>query len=269
MPIAHVNGAAIRYRLDGPPEAPAVVLCNSLGSDLRMWDRVMPALGGHRVLRLDARGHGGSPATPGPYTVELLAGDALGVIEQVGLRHPHVCGLSLGGMVAMRLAASAPGTVASLVLCNTAARIARPEVYQERMERVRSGGLAPVVDAVLSVWFTARFRAERPEVVALAREMILACSPEGYAAACAAVRDHHAHAWLGRITARTLVVVGAEDPATPPADGRFLAEHIPGARYVELPVAHLSALEAGPTLGERIASFLAGDVQHASAGPAG
>lgn len=262
MPVAHVNGAAIRYQLDGPPGAPSLVLLNSLGSDLRMWNPVMPALDAYRVLRLDARGHGASPATPGPYSVELLASDALGVIEGLGLRHPHVCGLSLGGMVATWLAAHAPGSIGSLVLCSTAARMARPETYLERMALVRAGGLAPVVEGVLAVWFTARFRAERPEVVALAREMILGCSPEGYAAACAAVAGHDARAWLGRITAPTLVVAGSEDPATTPADGRFLAGGIAGARYLELPVAHLSALEAGPALGERIGSFLAGEVFH-------
>ena len=257
LPLAQVNGAAIRYRLEGPPGAPALVLCGSLGSDLRMWDRVMPALSGFRVLRLDARGHGGSAATPGPYSVELLAADVRELMEQLGVRRPHLCGLSLGGMIATRLAAQVHDGVASLVLCNTAARMARPEVYEERIERVRAGGLAPLVDGILSVWFTAGFRAERPEVVALGREMLLSCSPLGYAAACAAVRDHDARPWLDGIRAPTLVVAGAEDLATTPADGRFLAEHIPGARYLELPAAHLSALEAGPALGEQLASFLA------------
>jgi 3-oxoadipate enol-lactonase len=259
VPIARVNGAAIHHRLDGPAGAPPLVLCNSLGADLHMWDRVMPALSRFRVLRHDARGHGGTPATAGPYSVELLAGDVQALIAQLGLGRPHLCGLSLGGMLAMRLAAGAPDGIASLVLCNTSARMARPEVYAERIERVRSGGLAPLVDGILSVWLTARFRAERPEVVEEARTMILSCSPEGYAAACAAVRDHDARAWLDRIGARTLVVWGAEDPATTPADGRFLAEHIRGAQTLELPSAHLSALEAGPALGERIASFLVGE----------
>ncbi len=115
------------------------------------------------------------------------------------------------------------------------------------------------MDGILAVWFTPRFRAERPEVVEEARKMILSCSPEGYAGACAAVRDHDARGWLDRIGARTLVVWGAEDQATPPADGRFLAEHIRGSQTLELTSAHLSALEAGPALGERIASFLAGE----------
>ncbi len=257
MAIARVNGAAIHHRLDGPPEGPAVVLCGSLGADLRMWDRVRPSLRRFRVLRLDPRGHGRSPATPGPYSVELLAADVRALIEELGLRRPHLCGLSLGGMVAMRLAADAPGGFASLVLCNTAARMPRPEAYAERIERVRSGGLAPLVDGIVSVWLTAACRASQPEAVALARNMLLSCSPEGYAGACAAVRDHDARGWLDRIAAPTLVVSGAEDPATPPAEGRLLAERVAGARYLELPVAHLSALEDGPGLGDRIASFLA------------
>ncbi len=259
MPVAHVNGTSIQYRLDGPAQAPTLVLCNSLGSDLRMWDRVVPALAGSwRVIRHDARGHGGSPATLGPYSVELLARDALGLLEALGIRSPHLCGLSLGGMVGMWLAANVPGSLASLVLCNTTARMAHPEGYQQRIAQVRAGGVAAVADAALAIWFTPRFRVEQPEELARAREMILGTSAEGYAAACAAVRDHDARAWLPQVTAPTLVVAGREDAVTPPADGRFLAQAIPGARYFELPVAHLSALEAGPALGAEIASFLAG-----------
>lgn len=259
MPSARVRDASIHYQLDGPEGAPALVLCNSLGADLRMWDPLVPALAARfRVVRHDARGHGGSQATPGPYSVELLAQDVLGLLQALELHRPHLCGLSLGGMVGLWLAAHAQGSIASLVLCNTAARMARPEAYQERIERVRSGGLAAVVDAVLAVWFTPRFRADRPDEVAQAREMILSVSPEGYAAACAAVRDHDAREWLARVAVPALVVAGSDDPVTPPADGRLLARGIPGARYVELPAAHLSALEAGPALAERIVSFLAG-----------
>ncbi len=259
MPTVQVNGTAIHYRLDGPADAPAVVLCNSLGSDLHMWDPVVPSLTPRwRVIRHDARGHGGSPATPGPYSIELLGRDVLALLGALGVGQPHLCGLSLGGMVGMWLAGNAPGSVASLVLCSTTARMAHPEAYQQRIAQVRAGGVAAVVDAALAIWFTAGFRAERPGEVARAREMILGTSAEGYAASCAAVRDHDARAWLARIAVPTLVVSGREDAVTPPADGRLLAGAIAGARYVELPVAHLSALEDGQALGAEIASFLAG-----------
>jgi 3-oxoadipate enol-lactonase len=233
------------------------VLCNSLGADLHMWDPLVPALAArYRVLRHDARGHGASPATPGPYTVELLAQDVAQLVGAAGLVRPHVVGLSLGGMVALRLAADAPGLVASLSLCNTAARMPRPEAYQERIRRVRVDGLPAVVDAALALWFTPRFRDAHPEVVERARAMILGTSAEGYVAACAAVRDADLRGVLSGIGVPTLVVVGTADTATPPTAATFLAETIPGARYLELPVAHLSAMEAGSALAWELLTFL-------------
>lgn len=259
MPVAHLNGTSIHYRLDGRAGGPALVLCNSLGSDLSMWDPVLPPLARRfRVLRHDARGHGESPATPGPYSVELLARDVAALLETLQVRRPHLCGLSLGGMVGMWLAAHVPRSLASLVLCNTTARMAHPEAYEQRIAQVRAGGVAAVADAALAIWFSAPFRAKQPGEVARAREMLLSTSAEGYAAACAAVRDHDARAWLSRVTVPALVVSGTHDPVTPPADGHFLAASIPGARYLELPAAHLSALEAGPALGAEIVSFVAG-----------
>jgi len=259
MPVLSVNGTSLNYRLDGPPGAPGVVLCNSLGADLHMWDPLLPSLGErHRVLRLDARGHGLSPATRGPYSVELLALDVAALMSALGLVRPHLCGLSLGGMVGIWLAANAPGLVSSLSLCNTAARMPRPEAYDERIERVRAGGVAAVVEAVLAVWFTPHFRAAHPEAVARARAMILGTSGEGYLAACAAVRDVDLRDALGRIGIPTLVVAGAEDRATPPECAKVLAQGIRGARSLELPVAHLSALEAGQDLALVLLSFLEG-----------
>jgi len=258
VPTAHVDGVFIHYRLDGPESAPPLALCNSLGADLHMWDSVVPALAArYRVLRHDARGHGETAATPGPYSVELLARDLRGLSEELGLHRPHLCGLSLGGMVGLWLGVHAPGSISSLVLCNTAARMARPEVFDQRIVAIREGGLAAVVEPVLVAWFTPRFRADHPAEVLRAREMILSTSPQGYAAACAAVRDFDLRSMLARVSAPTLVVSGSADPATPPAAGRFLAEGIAGARYVELPAAHLSALETGPELASSVAAFLA------------
>jgi 3-oxoadipate enol-lactonase len=224
-----------------------------------MWDRLVPALAArHRVLRHDARGHGRTPATPGPYTVELLAQDVAALVEAVGLARPHVCGLSLGGMVALRLAADVPGRIASLVLCNTAARMPRPEAYDARIAQVRAGGLPAVVDDVLEAWFTPQFRASHPEEVERARAMILSTPAEGYAAACAAVRDADLRGVLGGLSVPALVVAGSADAATPPEAAALLAQGIPGARYLELPVAHLSALEAGPALAWNVVTFVEG-----------
>ena len=260
MPFARVNGATLHYRIDGPAAARGLVLLNSLGADLRMWEALVPTLGaGYRILRHDGRGHGSSPATPGPYTVELLGRDLLELLQVTGISRPHLCGLSLGGMVGIWLAAHQPGLMSSLVLCNTAARMGRPEAYDERIARVRAGGMAAVVEAVLGAWFTPAFREGRPAEVGRAREMILGTSPEGYAAACAAVRDFDGRRALLRVKVPTLVVAGSEDRATPPEEGRALAAGIAGARYRELRAAHLSALEAGPELGRSVKEFLAGE----------
>jgi 3-oxoadipate enol-lactonase len=257
MPFALLRGATLHYQLDGPVAAPPLVLLNSLGTDLRMWDPLVPALAArHRVLRHDARGHGRSPPTPGPYSVELLARDALALVETLGLRRPHVCGLSLGGMIGLWIAAHAPAPLASLAVCNAAARMPRPAAYDERIARVRAGGVRAVADEVLAAWFTEGYRAGRADAVARARELLLGTSAEGYAAACAAVRDFDLRDAFPRIVAPTLVVAGIADPAIPPADAAALADAIPGARYLELPVAHLSALEAGPALAGRLVSFL-------------
>jgi len=257
MPFALLRGARLHYRLDGPVGARPVVLLNSLGTDLRMWEPLVPALAARRrVLRLDARGHGRSPATQGPYTVELLAGDVLALAESLGLRRPHVCGLSLGGMIGLWIAAHARAPLASLAVCNAAARMPRPEAYDARIAQVRAGGVRSVADAVLGVWFTERFRIGHAGVVARAREMLLGTAAAGYAAACAAVRDFDLRGALARIATPALVVAGTADPAIPADATAALADAIPGARYLELPVAHLSALEAGPALATRLLAFL-------------
>ncbi len=247
----------IHYRLDGPAGAPVLMLSNSLGTDLTMWDAQLPAFAaGYRVLRYDTRGHGASPVTPGPYTIEQLGRDALALLDALGIGHAHFCGLSMGGMVGQWLGVHAPQRLGRLVLANTAARIGPAELWERRIAAVTAGGMAAIADGVLTRWFTDGYVARAPQTVARVRAVLEATDPAGYTAACAAVRDMDQRAVVTRIAVPTLVVAGTHDLATPPADGRWLAGAIGGARYVEFDAAHLSNLEAEAGFTAAVLGFL-------------
>lgn len=254
-----VNGARLHYRFDGPEDAPVLVLANSLGTDPGMWEPQLPAFARRfRVLRYDSRGHGASAVTPGPYTIEQLAGDVLGQLDRLDLERVHFCGLSLGGMVGQWLGVHAPERIDRLVLCNTAARIAPPELWNQRIEKVRQGGMAAIAAAVLERWFTADYLNRAPAMIEPLRATLLATPPDGYIACCAAVRDMDQRDSVERIKAPTLVIAGSRDQATPPADGRFLFERIAGAEYLELAAGHLSNVEQAEQFTAAVVDFLTG-----------
>jgi 3-oxoadipate enol-lactonase len=262
MAFAEVNGARLLYRIDGPmsgpADAPVLMLCNSLGTDHTMWDPQVPALARKlRVLRYDRRGHGGSAVTPGPYTIEQLGRDALGLLDALGLDRVRYCGLSLGGMTGMWLGTHAGKRIEKLVLCNTAAQIGSPEPWNARIEAVRRGGMAAIESAVMARWFTPRFLAQPTPMLGRMREVFLQLSPEGYVAACAAVRDMDQRESIARIAAPTLVIAGTHDASTTPAAGQFIASEIPGARYAELDAAHISNVEAADHFTETVLGFVA------------
>ena len=235
----------IHYTIDGPEGAPVLVLSNSLGTTLELWEPQLPELARRRrVLRYDPRGHGRSPAPGGPYTADDLGRDVLELLDRLELQRVSFCGLSMGGVVGMWLGANAPERIDRLVLACTAARFAPRERWEERIATVRREGMAPVADASMERWFSSRFREERPEIVARFREMVAASSPEGYAACCEAIRDFDFRARLGEIAAPTLVIAGEEDPATPVENLQFIAEGIAEARLHVIPgVAHLANVE--------------------------
>jgi 3-oxoadipate enol-lactonase len=258
VPIANVAGTTFNYRFDGPDSSPVLMLSNSLGTNLAMWDPQIAALSAtHRVLRYDSRGHGQSQVTPGPYSIEQVARDALQILDALHIERASLCGLSMGGMVGQWLGAHVPQRLDKLILCNTSALIGPPEIWNARIDAVQEGGMAAIVDAVLARWFTAEFRERAKDTIAATRAMLLASPAEGYVASCVAVRDMDQRASAERIAVPTLVIAGTHDVATPPADGRFLAERIKGARYAELPAAHLSNLEAAPAFTTEVTRFLA------------
>jgi 3-oxoadipate enol-lactonase len=247
----------LHYRIEGRDDRPVLILSNSLGTTLDMWAPQMPALLEHfRVLRYDARGHGESEVTPGPYSIAQLGGDVIALMDHAGIGRAHFCGLSMGGMVGMWLAANHPSRIDRLVLCNTGARIGTPEVWNARIDKVNGEGMRAIIPAVLDRWFTADFQAQAPSQVDTVRAMLLNCDPAGYGANCAAVRDQDQRDGLGGIVAPTLVIAGTHDLATSPDDGRLIARNIPGAQYIELNAAHLSNWEVAQTFTTQVVNFL-------------
>ena len=260
MPLIETATVPLRYELEGPPGAPVVLLANSLGTTVDLWAEQLPALAGRfRVLRYDHRGHGGSAVPPGPYAMAELGGDAVALLDALGIERASVCGVSLGGMVGMWVAAFAPERVERLVLCCTSARLGPPEAWAERAATVRSGGTAAVADGVLARWFTRAFRERRPEVAERVRAMLLATPAEGYAACCEAIAAMDQRQAIGAIAAPTLVLVGANDPATPPEHGEEIAGRIARSRLVVVPdAAHLANVEQAALVTAELVAHLTG-----------
>lgn len=249
---------ALHHLLEGPEEAPVLVVANSLGTTLDMWRDQVPALRERfRLLRYDHRGHGGSPVPPGPYSIGDLGRDVLTMLDRLGIERVSFCGLSIGGMVGMWLASEAPERFERLVLCCTSAKLGPPENWDTRARTVRAEGMSAVADAVLERWFTPPFHEGRPEVVRWARGMLEGTSAEGYAGCCEAIRDMDLRDRLGKISAPTLVVAGADDPATPPEHAGLIHDSIPGARLELVPrAAHLANVEQPEIVAREILDFL-------------
>ena len=247
MPFAELPGVRLHYRFDGAADAPVLILSNSLGTNHAMWAPQFNALASQfRVLRYDTRGHGQSTVNPGPFAIDDLGRDVLALADQLHVDRFDFCGLSLGGITGMWLGIHAPARVRNLVLSNTAARIGPPELWAARIESVSNGGMASISDAVLQRWFTPDFLARETVATAAMKSMIEATPAAGYIACCAAIRDVDLRADITQIAASTLVITGAKDFATPPADGAFLAAAIADARLIELDAGHLSNIEQAP-----------------------
>ncbi len=237
---------ALHSEVHGPPAGRPLLLGGSLGTTLAMWEPQLPALTRtYRVIRFDHRGHGGSPVPAGPYELADLGADVLALMDRLGLERVAYGGLSLGGMVGQWLAIHAPERIERLILISTSAHMPPPEAWRQRAAAVREAGtVEAVAGAVLERWFTPSFARERPEVIAAYREMLGATPPAGYAACCDAIAVMDLRGQLDRITASTLVLTGAQDPATPPEHGETIAQAVPGARLEVLdPGAHLLNVE--------------------------
>lgn len=260
--MAHVQLAdgVLNYRLEGPEGAPVLVLSNSLGTDLGMWDAQVAVWREHfRVLRYDTRGHGASLVTAGPYNIPQLGADVLALLDALDIAKAHFVGLSMGGLIGQWLGIDAGERLLSLTLCNTAAQIGTAEVWNTRIDTVCEGGeqaMRDLGEASLARWFTPAFVQTQPAQAQRITRMLADTSPEGYAANCAAVRDADYREQVGRISVPTLIVAGSDDAVTTPAHGRFLHTQIAGAQFVEFAAAHLSNVEVGAPFTQRVLTFL-------------
>lgn len=238
------DGCRLAGEAQGPDAAPALLFLNSLGCDRRLWEPQVAALSGdYRCLVFDARGHGRSDSPEGDYTLDQLGADALAILGAAGVTRAHVCGLSLGGLVAQWLAIHTPEQVTSLTLANTASRIGTYDSWETRRRLVLDEGLGAIADLAMTRFFSDGFRQAQPAVVATARARLTAGPAVGYAGCCAALRDADLTAELAAIRAPTLVIGGRLDVSTPPEDTDALAQCIADARSATLEAAHISNLE--------------------------
>jgi 3-oxoadipate enol-lactonase len=258
MPICKANGLRQAYRLEGRGDRPTLILSNSLGTDLGMWDKQMLRLNeAFRVLRYDTRGHGASEVTDGDYTVELLARDVLALADALGIERFAFCGLSLGGLTGQWLGIYAASRLTHLALCNAAPHLPPPEGWSARMDTARQQGMRALVDPVMQRFFSEPYRARDEAFFHTVRRTFLSTDPRGYASCCAAIRDADFRAPLGTIETPTLAIGGTLDAATPPTiSSELLARTIPGARLVNLEAGHISNVEQPEAFTDALLGFV-------------
>lgn len=258
MPRISANGTELHYQLEGPKDAPVVLMSNSLGTALAMWDPQLPTLRDRfRTLRYDSRGHGQSAAPEGDYTIDLLADDARALLDGLDIERAHFVGLSKGGMVGQVLGARHGDRLASLTLCSTACHMAPKELWDGRVRAAREQGMAALVDQVVERWFTPGFRGSGNPAVDRVREMILRTPAEGYAACCAAIRDMDLRELIGKIRVPTMIVVGADDPATPPEKAEEIHARVEGSSLEVIDdAAHLLNIEQTVAFNHLLIEFI-------------
>ena len=255
VPAATVD---LAHHVEGPPEAPVVVLVSSLGTTWEMWDDLAAALRpSYRVVRFDTRGHGRSPVPEGPYTMDALAADVVALLDRLGVQRFAVVGLSLGGAIAQVLATSYAERVSALVLCCTLPRFGERSMWAQRASTVRAEGMAELAEATRARWFTEGFRADHPDRVEPLIAMLASTDPEGYAGCCEALGDFDGTDALSTVRVPTRVVAAAEDPVAPPDAGARMADAIPGADLVVVPSAsHIAAIEQPAAFGAAVSEHL-------------
>ena len=252
------QASRLHWRFDGKPGLPVLVLGNSLGTDLFMWDRQVEALTQRfRLLRFDVRGHGASDVVPGDATMDQLGADLLALADHAGVQRFAFCGLSLGGMVGQWLGVNAPDRLDALVLSNAAPQLPPPEGWTQRMKLAREQGMGALLDLVMPRFFSQAYRDRDEPFYHSMRSSFSAMQGEGYAACCAAIRDADFRASLGRIATPTLVISGSLDVATPHEPfGAQLVAGIPGASSVILPAGHIANVEQPEAFNRALLEFL-------------
>jgi 3-oxoadipate enol-lactonase len=251
------DGCAIHVEVEGPERAPVLMLSNSLGTNLRMWDvQVAPFTQHFRLVRYDRRGHGQSDVPKGPYSMERLGRDVLAILDALKIERINWCGLSMGGMVGMWLGANAPNRINRLILSNTSSYMADSAPWPARIAAAREQGLAALVEATLDRWFTKAFRERAPQAIEPIRKMFVATNVEGYVGCVEAIRAMDHRPLLPKISAPTLVIAGREDPGTTLQAGEYIAQQIPGAKLAVLEAAHISNIEQPQAYSDTVLGFL-------------
>jgi 3-oxoadipate enol-lactonase/4-carboxymuconolactone decarboxylase len=255
MPFATRDGTRLYWRLEGSSERPALILLNAIGTDVALWDALMPLLLPHfQILRFDARGHGASDAPGGDYSFEMLAHDVLAVMHAANLPRAVFAGVSLGGMIAMEAAWRFPEHVTALVLICTSATVDRA-LWSDRVRHVQAGGVAAIADGAMARFLSAEFSAAHPDAAATVRRTLLSTS--GYAGAAAAIRDGDLQGHLASIEAPTLVISGNSDASMPFAPhSQTLLAAIAGSASMRIDAGHLAPLEAPHALAQAIRAFV-------------
>ena len=258
MAFVSIGGHVLHWQGDGSPDRPALVFANSLGTDFRIWDALLPAFADrYRLIRYDKSGHGLSDLSPATRTLEGHVDDLLALLDHAGVGKVGVIGLSVGGLIAQGLALRAPERVAALVLCDTACKIGTEAAWAERIAAIEKSGIAGIADMVLQRWFAAGFRANRTTDLAGWRNMLVRSPVEGYLATCAAIRDADYTLQVPTLRMPTLCVVGEEDGSTPPDVVRATAGLIPGARFEIITGAgHMPPIEQPAVLATLIARHI-------------
>lgn len=258
MNFARINGVLLHYRLAGPVDAPVLALVNSLGTDARIWDGVIARLSPHyRILSYDKRGHGLSDTPQGDYTLADHVNDLLGLLGHLGIERLAMAGVSVGGLIAQGFALRAPERLVALILCDTAPKVGDAAGWNARIDTVRKQGLGAIADLVMDRWFSPAFQQQRPDELALWRNLFLRSDPIGYAATCATLRDADLTSDISRIVAPTLVVAGEADRSTPVDLVRTCATSIAGARFETMPdTGHIPSIEQPERLAMLMDGFL-------------
>ncbi len=257
MPMIDADGCLLNVSVEGRDGGPTLMLSNSLGTTMAMWEPQMkPLTQIFRVIRYDRRGHGKSGVPPGPYSLERFGKDVLAILDDLNIEKTHWCGLSMGGMVGQWLGANAPERFGKLVLANTSCYYPDPTNWLNRIKAVKEGGLAAVADTVIAAWLTADFREREPQVTQNLKAMMLATPPAGYIACCEALSTLDQRALLPKIKSPTLVIAGRHDMSTPVAAGEMIRSHIPGASMTILDAAHISNVEQSHAFTDAVVGFL-------------
>ena len=258
---AKINGIEASYELHGKEGAPWLVLSHSLACSVRMWDPQIAALKDrYRILAYDTRGHGASEAPKGAYTLEMLADDLQALLDHVGAKNPHYCGLSMGGMIGQTFALKYPGVFRTLMLADTSSGFPAQvwPLWQERIRIAEEKGMAPLVQPTLERWFTEAFRQSHPQPVAGIAKLIASTPVAGYVGCCHAIPKINLTARLKEIKAPILVICGDKDPGTPPAMSEAIRDNAPGSKLVMIPdAAHLSNLEQPAAFTKAMQDFIA------------